>query len=62
MLYLIRRLVMKLNHPTALPVEAPVAVPGQGEPSARTRVTGLTRIRLDAQNRHFWRLTFMYVY
>jgi len=28
MLYLIRRLVMKLNHPTALPAEAPVAVPG----------------------------------
>jgi len=28
---------MKLNHPTALPAEAPVAVPGQGEPAARTR-------------------------
>jgi len=37
MLYLIRRLVMKLNRPTALPAEAPVAVPGQGEPAARTR-------------------------
>ena len=28
---------MKLNHPTALPAEAPVAVPGRGEPPARTR-------------------------